>query len=700
MTAPEPPPPAALAEAVRQARWAEVRSLSSTLPRPLSPQVALIAARAARRAGDPEAAIALLRTAIPTAGELAAALRLEAAETLLAAGRDPWQYVARLTDRTAPAAHRQAASDLLQRSFRSLSVSALQAYQSRQLPVRLRRDLAAALAVRTADQAGAIRALRQRRTGPAAVEVASWLLGQQPLSPQAGLLAAEALLTGGLWREADTLLGTLPPFTDAVRAASVAYLRGRAAYRLGRFDEAARHYDVALGRAPDAAARFSAAVQRARVAEILGEWVAAADFWEFARLAAPAEPEGWDGRTRLLIALGRVGEARALLARAPQAVLKVAGPRAVAALLARGETAAASALLPRLPPREGQVQLLAVAADLAGGRRSAAEAKAADLLASPAAGAWREFVFDFFQESSATLPVALTATRDLRELAHTAVLAGRGAARDRLEAALRDDPAWEPLLVHGVTDPVGWKGPAADLVSVGLDAEAAALYPHRFPSASPAELAWSARSLATSGNGPAALSHGERLWDSLGRLPAELLPLSVVSLVLPAPLASRIEVAAHAEGVETAWLAAIVRQESRFAATARSAAGALGVAQIVPETAKRLGAEVDELWDGDRALALAARELARLSRSFDHRLPLAAAAYNAGDPVVETWLMLLDEPGDPLFVAGVPYRETLTYVLAVREGLALARHLQSTESAAETPTAIALLPAAAAIPQK
>jgi len=104
----------------------------------------------------------------------------------------------------------------------------------------------------------------------------------------------------------------------------------------------------------------------------------------------------------------------------------------------------------------------------------------------------------------------------------------------------------------------------------------------------------------------------------------------------------------------------------------------MGVAQIMPELARRLGAAEDEVWQGDRAVLLAAREVGRLSASFGGRLGPVAAAYNAGDAVVTSWLAAGgDGLSDPLFAAMIPYRETAGYVRGVREGVELARHLDA-----------------------
>ncbi|MFH1177083.1 MAG: transglycosylase SLT domain-containing protein, partial [Acidobacteriota bacterium] len=228
----------------------------------------------------------------------------------------------------------------------------------------------------------------------------------------------------------------------------------------------------------------------------------------------------------------------------------------------------------------------------------------------------------------------------------------------------------------GPPAPSPWDGPAAELAAVGLGEEAACLYSHRFPSATPGALAWSARSLAAWGNGPAALTCGERLWESLG-VPAGLLPADLLVHLLPAELTTPCVAAARPAGLSAAWLVGIIRRESRFDARARSAAGALGVAQVVPETARRLGVDPGELWDAKRSLGLAAQELARLSSRFSGSLLKAAAAYNAGETVVTTWQRGLGgSPGELVFAAAIPYRETGAYTLSVLEGSALARHLR------------------------
>ena len=142
-------------------------------------------------------------------------------------------------------------------------------------------------------------------------------------------------------------------------------------------------------------------------------------------------------------------------------------------------------------------------------------------------------------------------------------------------------------MAGAVSEPASWAGPAAELTAHGLEEVAAQLYPHRFPAGTPAELAWSARTLAFLGNGPAALGMGERLWARL-EVPAWLVPDALRPLVLPPELVGGCVAAATVRGLRASWLVGVVRQESRFDAAARSAAGAVGLVQLVPETMRRL----------------------------------------------------------------------------------------------------------------
>ncbi|HVD29098.1 MAG TPA: transglycosylase SLT domain-containing protein [Mycobacteriales bacterium] len=102
-------------------------------------------------------------------------------------------------------------------------------------------------------------------------------------------------------------------------------------------------------------------------------------------------------------------------------------------------------------------------------------------------------------------------------------------------------------------------------------------------------------------------------------------------------------------GVDASLLAAVASQESSFNASAVSPAGAQGLMQFMPATAKGLG--VNAL-DPTSAIDGAARYLSSLTKQFGST-ELALAAYNAG-------------PGTVTRYGGVPpYTETQNYVRAV-----------------------------------
>ena len=672
MPAASPPPSPALAHAVRAGAWAEVRTIAASLPHPLSPEVALALARAARGTGDEQRALEILRGAIPRSGEMEAALRVEAGLAAAALGRDPWPLLAPLVKRSAPAAPRHAASVCLRAVWETLPLDVVRRVPRRALSNKLGRDLAAVLAVRSGDRAAALRILSQRLGDPAALRAAQWLAGRSDLSPKEGVTVGEALLTGGAWREADALLAAVPMPAEREVRWRWAFFRGRAAYRLGDLARAAAAFDDALERAPSDAERFTAAVQRARTSELRGDFPSAAATWDAARTAAPREVEGWDGSARTLAVIGRVDDAVALIARCPPDVRTTAGPRLAAALLARDDVVRARRVLASLPDRAPVVRVLEIAVALRLGRADDARALAASVAADARAGGWRDAVLELLPPAAPA--AAAPPTREIGRLANVAAYSGVGAARDALAAALASDAEWARLLAAAPVELDTWSGPGQRLAACGMERTAAALFPGSFPVRSPVETAASAAALAAWGNRPAALAAGERLWDALDRVPPALIPASLLQRIMPARLVEGCRTAAEDAGAPAPWLVGIIRRESRFDDGEVSQAGAIGIAQFVPEAAHRLGVSTDDLREEDTALRLAACEVARLSGRLGPSLVLVAAAYNAGENVVASWLTQFGGTSDEvLFAAAVPYHETAEYVLAVREGAGLAR---------------------------
>lgn len=109
--------------------------------------------------------------------------------------------------------------------------------------------------------------------------------------------------------------------------------------------------------------------------------------------------------------------------------------------------------------------------------------------------------------------------------------------------------------------------------------------------------------------------------------------------------------AAKDVGIEDAWLRAVAHAESAFRADAVSPKGALGVMQLMPDTAKQY--RVANPLSPAQSIRGGARYLSRLLERYAGDRVLAAAAYNAG-------------PGAVAKFGGVPpYRETQAYVRKV-----------------------------------
>jgi soluble lytic murein transglycosylase-like protein len=125
-----------------------------------------------------------------------------------------------------------------------------------------------------------------------------------------------------------------------------------------------------------------------------------------------------------------------------------------------------------------------------------------------------------------------------------------------------------------------------------------------------------------------------------------------VSPRLPTFLASLISDAARTHGVDPRLVAAVASRESAFDVHATSTAGACGLMQLMPETARFLG--VGNLFDPRENIFGGAHYLRTLLDTFNGDLDLTLAAYNAGPGAVQKY-------------GGVPpYAETRAYVKAVR----------------------------------
>ncbi len=137
------------------------------------------------------------------------------------------------------------------------------------------------------------------------------------------------------------------------------------------------------------------------------------------------------------------------------------------------------------------------------------------------------------------------------------------------------------------------------------------------------------------------------------------------------PMAHRNELVREAKrrDLHSSWVFAITRQESAFMADARSHAGAMGLMQLMPatakETARRFGiplASPQQALNPDTNIQLGAAYLSQVYGQFNGNRVLASAAYNAGPGRVRQWLRGANHLSYDVWVENIPFDETRQYV--------------------------------------
>ncbi len=141
----------------------------------------------------------------------------------------------------------------------------------------------------------------------------------------------------------------------------------------------------------------------------------------------------------------------------------------------------------------------------------------------------------------------------------------------------------------------------------------------------------------------------------------------------------------------------LIRQESSFDASAISGSGALGLMQLLPNTARQVAhklglaglAPVTLTADPGLNIRLGSAYLASLLAHYDGALPLALAAYNGGPGNVASWLATNGDPraekSDTVmidWIERIPFGETRNYVERVIENIAI-YHAKRGEPAAD-----------------
>jgi len=139
----------------------------------------------------------------------------------------------------------------------------------------------------------------------------------------------------------------------------------------------------------------------------------------------------------------------------------------------------------------------------------------------------------------------------------------------------------------------------------------------------------------------------------------------------PTPYQTEIENAARENGLDVALVYGLVRQESRFVSDIVSAAGAVGLMQLMPQTARwvarqtgRAASTTLRLDDAGLNIELGAQYLRYVLDRLDGLPVLGAAAYNAGPGRAQAWRAPVPLEG-AIYVETIPFNETRDYAKKV-----------------------------------
>lgn len=154
-----------------------------------------------------------------------------------------------------------------------------------------------------------------------------------------------------------------------------------------------------------------------------------------------------------------------------------------------------------------------------------------------------------------------------------------------------------------------------------------------------------------------------------------------IELRFPLPLDSKVNAWSSLHNIEPAWTYAIIRRESAFMPDARSPVGALGLMQLMPNTARRVARQMKIRYHGRHSLLtsntnirLGTGYLERMLDKLDSQQVLATAAYNAGPGRVTEWLPEHRTMDAIRWIETIPFTETREYVSNVLAYMAIYEH--------------------------
>ena len=142
-----------------------------------------------------------------------------------------------------------------------------------------------------------------------------------------------------------------------------------------------------------------------------------------------------------------------------------------------------------------------------------------------------------------------------------------------------------------------------------------------------------------------------------------------LELRFPIAYQTIIEDSVKQQQLDPGWVYSLVRAESAFVEDIRSPAGALGLMQLMPstarETARKMGVKnfkTSYLLQAEKNVPIGSRYLKQMLDKYHGNMILATAAYNAGPNQVDKWLSVTGCAEPDIWIEQIPYTETRRYV--------------------------------------
>ncbi len=182
-------------------------------------------------------------------------------------------------------------------------------------------------------------------------------------------------------------------------------------------------------------------------------------------------------------------------------------------------------------------------------------------------------------------------------------------------------------------------------------------------------------------NHPPAISQAYRDLIGKGSPP---LPLHLMELFFPVEHEHLIQKEATEQGLDPILIQSLIKQESAYKKEAVSRAGALGLMQLMPRTARNVAKKNkhplqsnEEILESETNILLGTRYLAEILKRFDGNLVYALASYNAGPNRVASWVEAWKSLPTDVFVELMPLDETRNYVKSIVRNRAFYTYLRT-----------------------